>query len=148
MKSSSPHVVVIEQDPNQRLLYEWELREAGYWVVSCPSATRAHDLTCRSLADVVVLDAGMSPEGIARTVGKMRLLFPHAAVVVQTASLLWPRHLQRGVGDAFLVKSPDLSKLKATVRSLVKERGYQHSSMPTSETEVGAPAGALELAAV
>ena len=148
MKSSSPHVVVIEQDPNQRLLYEWELREAGYWVVSCPSATRAHDLTCRSLADVVVLDAGMWPKGIARTVVKVRLLFPHAAVVVHTASLLWPRHLQRGVANAFLVKSPDLSKLKATIQSLVKERREQQPSMSTNEAGVGAPAGALELVAV
>ena len=148
MKSTSPHVVVIEQDPNQRLLYEWELREAGYWVISCGSAALAHDLTCRSLAEVVVLDAGMSPEGIARTVGKMRLLFPHAAVVVQTASLLWPRHLQRGVADAFLVKSADLSKLKTTVRSLVKERGDQRASMLTNEVDMGPPAGTLELAAV
>ena len=148
MKSSSPHVVVIEQDPNQRLLYEWELREAGYWVVSCPSAARAHDLTCRSLAEVVVLDAGMSPEGIARTVGKTRLLFPHAAVVVHTASLLWPRHLRNGLADAFLVKSPDLSELKATVRSLVEEPGEQQVSMFSNEAQMEAHAAALELTAV
>lgn len=148
MKSTSPHVVVIEQDPNQRLLYEWELREAGYWVVSCRGATGAHDLTCRSLADVVVLDAGMSPEGIARTVRRTRLLFPNAAVVAQTASLLWPRHMQRGLADAFLVKSPDLSKLKATIRSLVRERRDRNTRLPANGTKMDAPAEALELVAV
>ncbi len=49
-------VLIVEDDPNLRLLYEDEFADEGYRVISASSGEEALDLAGRKRVDAVVLD--------------------------------------------------------------------------------------------
>ena len=77
---SRPHIIVIEPDRNQGLLYEEELEGQGYRVQSCAHPAEASGLSRSAAPRVVVMDGGACSRLAARSVRRIREAFADAAI--------------------------------------------------------------------
>lgn len=112
-------ILVVEDEANLRLLYERELAEEGYEVISVGSGEEALDVTKQMPVDLAILDIKLEKmdgiELLRRIKGRNRDL----KVVLNTAYSTYKADFGSWSADAFLVKSADLAELKTTVRSLL-----------------------------
>ncbi len=113
-------ILLVEDEANLRLLYEQELGEEGYKVISVGSGEEALDLFEQVPVDLAVLDIKLDKmngiELLRRLKGRSRDL----KVVLNTAYSTYKADFGSWSADAFLVKSADLSELKATIQSLLQ----------------------------
>jgi len=122
-----PRIVVVEQDDSQRLLYKWEFEDEGYEVTCCGKLEDTASIAARKPADLVLMDAGSCRTAADERARQARSIFGAVPLVVHTASLYSAREGHLESADAFLLKSPDLTGLKHTVRSLLP--GSRKSSL-------------------
>ena len=115
MVTSKSQVVVVERDSNQRLLYEWELADAGYRVATCARPRLVSGLPAHSRPDVLVVDASFGE----REVRALRRAYPSAVVVVHSACMSVVRSGHTQCADALLLKSSDMTVLKTEIQRLL-----------------------------
>lgn len=114
-------IVVIEPRFAQRLLYELELADDGYDVTSYARSSEALAPHGTPVCALLLVDGGNQVPVAVEQVRKVRRVFPEAAVVVHTASRPFVRECPSTLADAVLLKRPDLTVLKRTIRSLLAE---------------------------
>jgi len=107
-----PTILIVEDDEHQQLLFREELTEEGYDVVVASSGQEALEVVNRVEPDLVVLDIAMPGMDGIEALG--RLLSKNT---YKDNFMTWS-------ADAYVVKSQDLSELKAEIaRVLAKRRG-------------------------
>lgn len=112
-------VLVVDDEPNLRLLYEMELMRAGFDVASAGSADECLDHLDETDPDLVVLDVLMPGRDGIETLQLLRARKRSLQVILNTACSR-PRHNYLAwAADEYLVKSSDLSELVETVKRLV-----------------------------
>jgi two-component system response regulator (stage 0 sporulation protein F) len=116
-------ILVVEDEKNLRALYEEELSAEGYEVVVAGSGEEALEILETSRPDLVVLDIRMPGmdgiEALGRILGKDRSI----PVVINTAYSSYKNNFMTWAANAYVVKSSDLSELKATIRKLLQDLG-------------------------
>ena len=117
-------LLIVEDDPSLRSLYEEEFREEGYEVECSPSGEEAVRIAREKPFDAAVLDIRLGGmDGIA---AMQRLLVqrPGLAVVLNTAYTSFKSDFATWAADRYVVKSSDLGELKSAVReSILQRRG-------------------------
>lgn len=115
-------ILVVEDDANQRALYQEELEEEGYTVVVAGDGKQALAQVQAENPDLIVLDVNMPGMDGLDTLA--RLLEGHAQVpvILNTAYASYRESFSSWSADAYVVKSSDLSELKATVKRLLEEK--------------------------
>ena len=118
-----PHtVLVVEDDTNQRLLYEEELADEGYTVVSAGDGKQALAQAQAHQPDLIVLDVNMPVmdglDALSRLIEQQR----NVKIIINTAYANYKDSFSAWSADAYIVKSSDLTELKDTVRRLLAER--------------------------
>ncbi|OGG43990.1 MAG: hypothetical protein A3F84_15400 [Candidatus Handelsmanbacteria bacterium RIFCSPLOWO2_12_FULL_64_10] len=114
-------ILVVENDLNQRRLYQMELEEEGYRVVLVADGREALRQMKEDLPDLVVLDLLMPGLDGVETLDWMAELNLDLPVIVYSAYGGLDRYMSRAV-DAYLVKSSNLDPLKAEVRRALMKR--------------------------
>ena len=114
-------VLVVEDDTNQRLLYEEELREEGYEVVSAGDGREALQVARDSNPDLVVLDINMPAMDGLDALSQLLEINPSLPVIINTAYPGYQDSFTTWSADAYVVKSSDLTELKATVKRLLEK---------------------------
>jgi CheY-like chemotaxis protein len=118
-----PSILVVEDEKNLRMLYEEELSSEGYDVVLVGSGEEALDVLEKSRPDLVVLDIRMPGmdgiEALGRILGRDRSI----PVVINTAYSSYKDNFMTWAANAYVVKSSDLSELKATIKRLLHDPG-------------------------
>jgi len=112
-------VLVVEDDTNQRLLYEEELREEGYEVISAGDGREALQAARESNPDLVVLDINMPAMDGLDALAQLLEINPALPVIINTAYPGYQDSFTAWSADAYIVKSSDLTELKATVKRLL-----------------------------
>lgn len=115
-------ILVVENDLNQRRLYQMELEEEGYCVVLVSDGREALRQMREDPPDLVVLDLLMPGLDGVETLDWMAELNLDLPVIIYSAYGGLGRYISRAV-DAYLVKSSDLDPLKAEVRRVLMKRG-------------------------
>ncbi|MFO7946557.1 MAG: response regulator [Armatimonadota bacterium] len=124
-----PTVLVVEDDPNQRLLYQEELTEQGYEVLEAASGQEALEILGSNDVDCVVLDIAMPGMDGVETLGKMLDIDNTLPVILNTAYSSYKDDFMTWAAEAYVVKSADLSELKKRVAEAVeKEAGESEQS--------------------
>lgn len=118
-----PKLLVIEDDDNQRLLYEEELRYAGYEVVSAKSGQEGLAVLREQAISVVLLDIAMPGMDGIETLGKILDLNNEMPVVLNTAYSSYKDDFMTWAAEAYVVKSSDLTELRRTLREVLVKRG-------------------------
>ena len=109
-------VLLVEDEANQRLLYERELSNEGYEVVLAEDGKEALLKLKEQRPDLVVLDLCMPGMDGIETLGKVLSRDNTIPVILHTAYSSYKDNFMTWSADAYVVKSADLGELKAKIR--------------------------------
>jgi len=114
-------VLIVDDDPHLRKLYEEELQEEGYEVLIASSGKEALDIFSKELPDIVTLDILMPGMDGIEVLRKMKEQKPTLPVIMSTA-YDYRDDFSVWASEAYVVKSADLTELKNTIKKLLSEK--------------------------
>lgn len=120
--TSPSTVLVVEDDANQRALYEEELRDEGYRVLTAGDGREALTIAGQDCPDLIVMDVNMPVMDGLDTLSAMLEVDRRVPVIINTAYASYRESFASWSADAYIVKSSDLTELKQTVKRLLDER--------------------------
>lgn len=115
-------VLVVEDDPSLRRLYEAEFEEEGYRVETASTGEEAVSRMEEAAPDAVVLDIrlpGMNGLDLLRLLLQKH---PEVAVVLNSAYPGYKQDFASWSADGYVVKSSDTTELKAVVAGALGAR--------------------------
>jgi len=115
-------VLVVEDDKNQRLLYEQELKLEGYEVVTAADGKDALGKIQEQLPDLIIMDINMPKMDGIETMGKILGKNREIPVIINTAYSNYKDNFMSWAADAYIVKSSDLLELKNTVKEVLAKK--------------------------
>ncbi len=115
-------ILLVEDDKNQRLLYEQELRHEGYEVVTASNGKEALEEVQEKLPDIVIMDINMPKmdgiEAMGRILGKNKEI----PIIINTAYSNYKDSFMSWAADAYIVKTSDLSELKEKIKEVLAKK--------------------------
>ncbi|GAX60527.1 cheY-like receiver protein [Candidatus Scalindua japonica] len=115
-------ILVVEDDKNQRLLYEQELMLEGYEVVTASDGKEAMEKVHEQQPDIIIMDINMPKMDGIETMGKILSKNREIPVVINTAYSNYKDNFMSWAADAYIVKSSDLLELKKTVKEVLAKK--------------------------
>src|SRR4028118_667373 len=103
-------ILVVEDDLNQRTLYEEELGDEGYRILTASDGREAIKVVQEEKPDLVVLDINMPVMDGLDTLSKMLEYNSKMPVIINTAYASYQENFTSWSADAYIVKSGDLSE--------------------------------------
>ncbi len=116
-------LLVVDDDKNLRLLYEQELSEEGHDVKLAGSGPEALDYLKSTRPDLIILDISMPGMDGIEALGKILAKDKTMPVILNTAYSTYKDNFMTWSADAYVVKSGDLTELKAKIKDVLKTRG-------------------------
>ncbi len=113
-------ILVVDDDAHILRLYEEELREEGYDVVTASTGEEALAVFEKENPDLVTLDILMPDIDGISLLRRMKEMRPRLPIIMSTAYdyrddfAVW-------ASEAYLVKSADLAELKAKIKELLSK---------------------------
>lgn len=115
-------LLIVEDDPNLRLLYKEEFEEEGYEVFVAGTGEGALEIARSHPIDGAILDIRLGNEdGIALMRNLLRER-PNLPVVLNSAYTTFKSDFSSWAAERYVVKSSDLSELKSAVHDAVRKR--------------------------
>lgn len=112
-----PKILVVDDEKHIRMLYQEELEDEGYAVATSDGEEPILDLLEREAPQVVILDIRLGPDKSGLDLLQLiRGRKTHVPVILSTAYDSFQHDLKSIAADYYVVKSVDLSELKAKVR--------------------------------
>ena len=113
-------IMIVDDEPTIRRLYQKEFSEDGFEVVLASSGQDALDRAeSEKSLDLVILDIKMEDKDGLEVLDELRGKFKGLPVILNSAYSTYKNDFTSWLADAYLVKSPDLSELKEKVRELL-----------------------------
>jgi two-component system response regulator (stage 0 sporulation protein F) len=117
-----PLILIVEDDANQRALYEEEMRDEGYEVATAADGREAIEKASALHPNLVVMDVNMPVMDGLDTLSRLIEADRHVPIIIHTAYASYKDSFASWSADAYIVKSSDLSNLKSSVRDLLAAR--------------------------
>jgi len=115
-------ILLADDDEGLRDLYEEELKEEGYEVITAKNGKDALQRLEREKPDLVVLDIIMPKmdgmEALGRIIGKNRTI----PIILHTSHPGYQEEFMSWAADAYLLKSTNLTELKKKIRELLEKK--------------------------
>lgn len=105
-------ILLVEDEANLRLLYRFELEEAGYSIVDAETGADALNVLAQEKIDAVVLDLKLPDVHGLQLLDEMLSRRRDLRIIINTAYDQFRDDFHSWGADAFVVKSSDLSELK------------------------------------
>jgi DNA-binding response OmpR family regulator len=111
-------ILIVDDDQNILRLYKEELEEDGYTIVTASNGQEAMEQFDKENPDLVTLDILLPDVDGIKLLRQMKEKRPRMPVIMSTAYdyrddfAVW-------ASEAYIVKSADLSELKATIKKLI-----------------------------
>jgi two-component system response regulator (stage 0 sporulation protein F) len=115
-------ILVVDDEPNIRLLYEKELQQEGYGVVLAGDAREALRIMGQSRPDLVVLDIKMPGMDGIEALGRILSRDNAIPVILNSAYSSYQESFLSWSADAYVIKSSDLTELKSRIRTILATR--------------------------
>ncbi len=112
-------ILIVEDNENQRYLYRQELEGCGYRVLEAPSGQEAIDIVSTVQVSLVILDICMPGMDGIETLGRLLANDRQLPVILHTAYSNYQDNFMSWSADRYVVKSSDLSDLKASIADLL-----------------------------
>jgi len=113
-------ILVVDDEKNILKLYQVELEDEGYTVVTANSGKEGLEVFERENPDIVTLDILMPELDGIQVLRQMKEKRPNVPIIMLTA-YDYRDDFSVWVSDAYVVKSADLTNLKATIKQLIKK---------------------------
>ncbi len=120
-KGGTVKILVVDDDTHILKLYKEELEEEGYTVLEAKTGKEALNIFEKEDFDLVTLDILMPDIDGISLLRRMKELKPRMPIIMSTAYdyrddfAVW-------ASEAYLVKTADLSELKATIKKLLSKQ--------------------------
>ena len=115
-------LLIVDDEINQRKLYQEELSEEGYQIKLARNGKEALDSISEAPPDLVVLDIRMPVmdglEALGKIIGKER----NIPVIIHSAYSSYKDDFISWAADDFVQKSSDLTELKRKIRTLLDRK--------------------------
>lgn len=118
----APIILVVEDDPHQRALYEEELADEGYSIITAGDGREALEVAQNQPPDLVVMDVNMPKMDGLDTLSRLLEIDRRVPVIIHTAYASYRDSFASWSADAYIVKNSDLTDLKETVKRLLAAR--------------------------
>ncbi|HQO04508.1 MAG TPA: response regulator [Fervidobacterium sp.] len=115
----SKRILVVEDEPNMRLLVTEELMDAGYEVDEAENGEAALKRFGEKTYDLVTIDIEMPGMDGLELAGRLREIRKETKLVLLTAYSHYKSDMASWAADAYIVKSSDLTELKEVVSRLI-----------------------------
>jgi len=112
-------ILVVEDDKNQRLLYQQELSLEGYNVIAVSDGQDAIDKVNEQLPDLIIMDIHLVKMSGIDTMNRILGKHKKIPIIINTAYSSYKDNFLSWSADAYIVKSSDLTELKSKVQELV-----------------------------
>ncbi len=116
LRQTMKKILLVDDEESIHLLYREEFEEDGYEVHSVLSGTEALEKFETISPDLVILDINMPGMNGIEVLRQMKEKKPTLPVILSTAYHEYKQDLGAWASDEYIVKSSDLSELKAAVR--------------------------------
>lgn len=127
---AKPTVLVIEDDDNQRLLYEDDLKWVGYEVIAEKSGHDGLQALKDNKVDVVLLDIAMPGMDGIETLGKILDYDNQMPVILNTAYSSYKDDFMTWAAEAYVIKSHDTAELHKAIAEVLGKRGIEAPKEP------------------
>lgn len=131
---SSPTILVIEDDDNQRLLYQDDLTWVGYSVIVAKNGHDGLQVLKDNPVDVVLLDIAMPGMDGIETLGKILDYDNQLPVILNTAYSSYKDDFMTWAAEAYVIKSGDTTELHKAIAEVLAKRGLE-TPQPPAEAE-------------
>lgn len=115
-------LLIVDDEANQRRLYQEELSEEGYTIRLAQNGKEALESITEMPPDLVVLDIRMPVmdglEALGKIIGKER----NIPVIIHSAYSSYKDDFISWAADDFVVKSADLTGLKRKIREILERK--------------------------
>jgi CheY-like chemotaxis protein len=115
-------LLIVDDEANQRRLYQEELSDEGYTIKLAENGKEALESIAAVPPDLVVLDIRMPVmdglEALGKIIGKER----NIPVIIHSAYSSYKDDFISWAADDFVVKSADLTGLKRKIRELLERK--------------------------
>jgi two-component system response regulator (stage 0 sporulation protein F) len=115
-------ILVVDDEESIRELYTEELTNEGYEVIATGTCREVLALVASMQPSGVVLDIRMDDCDGLDLLQEIRLAYPDLPIILNTAYDSYREDVKSIAADDYLVKSYDLSKLKASLALMLKEK--------------------------
>ena len=112
-------ILLVEDDKNQRLLYEQELRFEGYEIVTAVDGKDALKKVQEQPLDLVVMDINLPMMDGLDIMGWILSKHRNIPIIINTAYSNYKDNFMTWAADAFIVKSSDLTELKNKIKEVI-----------------------------
>lgn len=113
------HVLLVDDDPNQREMYGRRLERRGYVVALAESADAAVERMRERCPDVIVLDIAMPGRDGLSALQEFLDIDPSVPVIINTAYPAYAENFLSWAADAYIEKSSDLEPLMAAIEAAI-----------------------------
>lgn len=115
-------VLIVEDNKNQRLLYEQGLTLEGYEVVTAANGVEALDKVQDLHPDIIIMDISMPKMDGLTAIGMIIGKNLNAPIIIHTAYSDYKEKFMSWAADGYLMKSSDLTELKKTIDDLLTKK--------------------------
>ena len=116
-------ILVVDDEKSIRALCAEELSEEGYEVITTGEGKEVMGLIARENPSAVVLDIRMEDCDGLDLLQELRNAYPELPIILNTAYDSYRDDVKSVAADYYVVKSFDLSELKAKIAALIKGSG-------------------------
>ena len=129
-------ILVVEDDRNQRLLYQTELASEGYKVLLANDGKEAVEKAEAEPIDLIVMDIAMPNMDGIEALGKILAKNNQIPIILNTAYASYKDNFMSWSADAYVIKSSDMRELKAKIEEILDARGNMgNDDAPSQATE-------------
>jgi len=118
-ETKSKKLLIVDDEPNLRLLYEAEFKALGYKVVLAADGPEAIKLVESEKPDLVILDLRMPGMDGIETMSQILSHNNQLPIIINSAYSHYKENFMSWSADAYVVKSSNTTELKAKVAELL-----------------------------
>jgi DNA-binding response OmpR family regulator len=112
-------ILLVEDEPHLLELYQEELQDEGYEVMTTMDGEEAVLLTKKNLPDLVVLDIKIKKLHGLEVLKRIKEFNKNLPVVLNSAYETFKSDFSSWIADAYLIKSSNLAELKEKIAELL-----------------------------
>ena len=112
-------LLVVEDEKNLRKLYQQDLTEEGYFVLTAENGQKAIETIKKHKVDLIILDIKMKGITGIDTLKQIMEIDKNIKVILNSAYSTYKSDFATWSADAYLIKSSNLDELKSKLKELL-----------------------------
>jgi DNA-binding response OmpR family regulator len=115
-------ILLVEDDENQRLLYEQELGLEGYEIITAADGKEGLRKVEERQPNLIIMDINMPKMDGIEAMGKTVSKHKNIPIIIYTAHSSYKDNFMSWLADAYIIKSSDLTELKNKIKELLTKK--------------------------